>query len=808
MKPSSSLGPGSSPVGVQAAYLQRRTVSRIARAIGLSIVFAVACALLASCNTITSLSEKDDQQEPDVFEKVRSIDLMPRFPDQFRQADTRAGRKPKSTIYPGEADDVARAGSKSSSSASQASAIGDAVELNFENTPVASVAKVVLGDILGLGYVVDARVQGTVSLSSGRPIPKSDVLFALENALRLGGVALIRDNGAYRLMPQADASGAGTVELAERTEAGYGISVVPVQYVSAQTLVKLVDSFGTKQGMIRADASRNLILVQGSGSERRNTVDLLLSFDVDWLKGQSVGLFPVQNSSPEPIIGELEKIIDSGEGGVSQNVIRLQPIARMNAVLAVARNPDMLRRVETWINRLDNTNTRRTAVHVYRAKYGEARQIARVLNDIFGGGGGGGSGSSSALDGSGGSIAPGSGLSSSSSGSSALNRLSAGGQFGQTSGGSGFGGARSSAGGMGTPSGSGAIANAPSSGNLLDGSGGGQFGARGGAAGAGGPIDGVRISADTVNNSLLIYASQEQYELIEQTIRQLDQPQLQVAIDATIAEVTLNDDLQFGVQSYLSSRDFGLKPDTGSVGMSGASALVSSAGDVALNRMIPGFNFLVGSGATPKMIINALHAVTEVKVLSNPSLVAMDNQVATLQVGDEIPIQTGTATVLTGSNTIASTTDYRSTGIILRVVPRVNVNGNVRLEVEQEISNPVNNSGSGSGTNSLTPTVSTRKVRSAVAVASGQTVLLAGLISDTQNRTRNGIPGLDQLPVVGDVFAQTDKSIKRTELIIFIRPQIIRDGKDAHFVAEEVRTKLRGSIGSVESRQGTSSRLR
>lgn len=777
---------------------------RKACAIGVFVSFAVACVVLAGCNTVSSLSERDDQQEPDVFDKVRSIDLLPRYPDQMRQGGTRAAGKPKPVIYPAESVQVA-APAETKPSPSQATPIGDTVELNFENTPVASVAKVVLGDMLGLGYVVDARVQGTVSLSSGRPIPKSDVLFALENALRLSGNALVRDNGGYRVMPQADASGAGTVELAERTEAGYGISIVPTQYVSASTLVKLIDSFGTKAGMIRADTSRNLILVQGSGSERRNTVDLLLSFDVDWLKGQSVGLFPIQNSNPQPIIAELEKIVDSGEGGLSQNVIKFQAIARMNAVLAVARNPDMLRRVETWINRLDNTNTRRTAVHVYHARYGDARQIAHVLNDIFGGG----AGSSSALDGS--SIAPGSGLSTSSSGSSALSRLSAaGGQYGQASGGSGFSGGRAAGnGGAGSQAGSGAPASAVPSGSLSEATAGAsQFGGRGGAAGSGGVLDGVRITADTVNNSLLIYASQEQYDLIEQTIRQLDQPQLQVAIDATIAEVTLNDDLQFGVQSYLASRNFGLKPDTGSVSVAGPTALVNAVGEVALDRMIPGFNFLVGSGTTPRLIINALHAVTDVKVLSNPSVVAMDNQVATLQVGDEIPIQTGSATVLSGSNTVANTTDYRSTGIILRVVPRVNVNGNVRLEIEQEISNPVTNSGGSSGTNSLTPTISTRKVRSAVAVASGQTVLLAGLVSDTQNQTRNGIPGLDQLPMVGDLFAQTDKSIRRTELIIFIRPQIIRDGKDAHFVAEEVRTKLRGSVGSVESRQVSPTKYR
>src|SRR5262249_27267937 len=163
-------------------------------------------------------------------------------------------------------------------------------------------------------------IQGTISLSSGRPVPKSDIIFVLENALRLSGIALVRDNAAYRLMPQADAAGAGAADGAERTEPGYGISVVPLQYISAQTLLKLVDSFATKPGMVRAEASRNLILIQGSGTERRNAVELALSFDADWMRGQSVGIFPVQNSNPEPIIAELEKILDTGEGGIIQNV--------------------------------------------------------------------------------------------------------------------------------------------------------------------------------------------------------------------------------------------------------------------------------------------------------------------------------------------------------------------------------------------------------------------------------------------------------------------------------------------------------
>jgi general secretion pathway protein D len=756
----------------------------------------IACAMLAACS---ALPGTNGEGELDVFDKIRALDLLPRNPNQVQQDKPPPGNRTRPIIFMGDKEPPL-----SPNQGQSATSNGGGYDLNFENTPVASVAKIVLGDILGVGYTIDPRVQGTISLSSGRSVSKSDIVFVLENALRLSGVALVRDNAGYRLMPQGDAVGAGGLDAGRRADPGYGISVLPLQYVSAQTLLKLVDSFASRPGMVRANPNHNLILVQGTGSERQNVIDLALSFDADWMRGQSIGIFPVQNSNPEPIIAELEKIMDTSEGGIGQNVANFHAIARMNAILAITRKPDALRRIESWIRRLDNADTGRSGVRVYRVKYGEARQIARLLNDIFIGGGG----SASTLDSAAGQIAPGSGISISSSGNTPGNRLSAGGGnqtgggFGARSqGNQGFGATdnRGLGGGTlgGTPGGTTAA-------NLLDARGGGLFDARGGGIGGGGNtpvLQGVRITADTVNNTLLIYASQEHYSIIERTLRQIDRPQLQVGIEATIAEVTLNDNLDYGVQFFLSSRNLGLPADRGSVLNSTATRAPSAAANVAtafINRAFPGFNFLIGPEMKPNMILDALHGVTDIKVLSNPSLVVIDNQVATLQVGDEVPISTGSATVLTTNNTVVNTIDYRNTGIILRVAPRITANGSVRLEIEQEISNvPTNSSNSAT----LTPTVSQRKVRSSVSVANGQTVLLAGLISERKSGSRSGVPLLDQIPVLGEAFSNTSKGTTRTELIIFIRPQIIRDSADASVVAEEIRTKLRGTIGTARKGQ-------
>lgn len=643
-------------------------------------------------------------------------------------------------------------------------AAGDGYDLSFENAPVATVAKVVLGDILGVGYIIDPRAQGTVTLSSGRPVAKSDVLYVLESALRVSNIALVRNADGYRLVPLNEAVANGRLDVAADgriPQAGYGVSVVPLRHVSAATITKLLDNFAAKQGAIRVDAARNMILIQGTGPERRTAVETVLSFDTDWMRGQTVGIFPVHHSTPEPIISEIEKIMDTGDGGLNHDLIKLQSIGRLNAILVATNKPALLKTAQNWIRRLDNSEISNTGVKVYRVRYGEAKHLAQILNEMFGR-----ATSSSSIDSESNQIAPGGGVTTTSSGSRSgaaltpAERLTGGpplsAQLAAQTPGAAAGGSP-------------ALSNPRA------------------AASASGPIlPGIRITADVTNNALLIYANEENYKIIEGALRQIDRPQLQVAFDATIAEVTLNDNLTYGVQFFLKSTNLGAPADTGSA--------LNTIGGAVLNRVLPGFNLLIGSEKTPQAVLDALHTITDVKILSNPSLVVVDNGVATLQVGDQVPITTGTATVLSANNAVVNTINYQNTGIILRVVPRVSFNNTVRLDIEQEIS-------SVSGTNTtgtLTPTISERKVKSTLTVTDGQTVLLAGLVSETQNKTRTGIPLLDQLPgYLGDAFSHQNKTTERTELIIFIRPQIIRDAVDAHLVAEELRAKLKSRIGAV-----------
>ena len=537
-------------------------------------------AVTASCNFLTT--EDDPRRPPDVFDKVRAIDLLPRFPKPTGTTSTgrRTARRPR----PISAPRPATAGPSPASSARSRRRAARASSSTSRTRRSPASSRSCSATFFRLGYLIDPRVQGTVTLASGRPVPRSDLLFVLESALKLCGAALVRDKRGYMVLPSTDAVGTGRVDAAERAEPGFGITVVPLQYVSAATLAKLLDSFAVKPGTVRVDPARNLVLIQGSGADRRNAVETVLSFDADWMRGQSVGIYPVRNSAPEPIITELERIMDSGDGGLSQSLVKLQPIARLNAIMVVTSKPTLLRTAQTWIARLDKSDTTSTGVKVYHVRYGDARQIAVLLNDIFGGGRQGG-----AIDSPTNQIAPGAGVATSierrqrRSSRACASRARARSRAARPSdsrlrGGTGGAGAIS----VGRRGGAADTISSRS----------GPFG-RGASPGtAGGArlpghrrrrrrrhavLPDVRITADPVNNTLLIYANQENYRIIEQTLRQLDRPQLQVSIDATIAEITLNENLSYGVQFFLKSSDVGARPDKGSAGAEHAPAARCSA---------------------------------------------------------------------------------------------------------------------------------------------------------------------------------------------------------------------------------------
>jgi general secretion pathway protein D len=737
---------------------------------------------------------------PDAVDPVRNTDLKAHFPSAVdRQIDGPAAAG-HYLIVPGSDHDrgpaPAPAGSREAGAPDHAASAdptalvsGRAIEINLDGADIQTAAKTLLGDVLQLNYVVDPRVQGAITIASVGAVDRKNVLPIFEDVLRMSNAALVHDGDLVKIVPIPEAAGTGNFSVGVGTP-GFGVSVVPLRYASASAVAKMAESFLTRPGALRADPMRNFLLIQGTTGERQAAIEVIEAFDVEWLRHQSVAVYPLKATQPETMIQELERVFETAEGGQGQGVVKFQPISRMNAVMVVAKSPQLLDRVTHWVERLDRFDTAGTALRVYRLKNADARQVAKIMNDLFVGRSGespssqlvpGAAQAQSRLDSLATSASTGSGtsVSSTSTSTSGTGNQNSGGISVANRGASGFQGFSNQS------------ADDKDSGPL--------------SAGTmpRGLFQNVRITADPGNNSIVVYSNMEDYRVIEHALHDIDVPKLQVSIEATVAEVTLTDDLQYGVQNFLTSSNLHLGSDKGSVGLfpaastpaSSTTTTTTATGSITttataaatqfLSRVLPGFNLLLGSEAQPSLIISALSTITEVKVLSSPSLVALDNQPAMLEVGQDVPITTSSATVLTSSNTVVNTIDMRSTGIILKILPHVHANGTVQLEIEQEISNVVN-----PDVTTLTPTISERRVHSTVEVTSGQTVLLGGLIAESQNDTKAGIPGLNQIQYLGDILGTTSKNKQRSEIIIFVKPQVIRNSIDIQAVTEEFRQRL------------------
>lgn len=643
----------------------------------------------------------------------------------------------------------------------------DSYQLNFENADITTVCKAIFGDILKTNYIIDPRVSGQISLASSVPVPRSRLVSLLEAALLSANASVIKENGGYRVTPTADPGGLRRAEY-ETVGEGFGVTVIGSKFVSADSIAHLLQEYGSRAGSVKLDPTANLVIVQGTAAERQAALDAVDMVDVDWMRSKSVAILPLKYSTPEQVIPEINSILDTGKGGFSENMIQMQPLSRMNAILAVSPTRQLIDKVVLWSRRLDQQDYSAFSIQPYHLQYAQAKTVAAVLNNMFGG------------------------SSSEEKGEADKNQLAPGGQNNGTasaaaspfSSNSSQGGASSSP--FGTTS-SAPAQNTSSSENSSapfgvlktstasdEGSETGDMDGAQTAAGRGR----VHVTADVPSNTLFIYADRQTYAAIERAIRSLDRAPTQVDIDVTIAEVTLTKDLQYGVQVYLNS---------GNAALSFLNGAQASA--TPLMMVNPGVNLLAGAVSDPRVLINALSNITNVKVLSSPSLVVADRQTASLEVGDQVPVltQQAVSTVTTGAPVVNSV-NYVNTGIILNVLPSVNADGVVSLEIEQEISS-VTNPGTASNPN-LTPTISQRRVRSSVSVPSGQTVLLAGLIQDQRDSTRSGLPGLTDLQFFNEFLTNHETDVQRDELIIFIRPRIIHNSYDAEQVSEEFRNRL------------------
>lgn len=602
------------------------------------------------------------------------------------------------------------------------------ITLDFVNADIRDVAKAVLGDFLGLNYAVGAGVTGTVTIQTSRPVARADVLAVIEQALQLNNLALVKRDNVYNILPVSDARRqSGPAPRNGGSEPGFGVQIVPLKYVGAVQMQHLLEPLVPSQAVVYADAQRNVLVIQGTAAERAAMNEQIALFDVDWLQKMSFKLLTPKYTDVGPLAKELQEFL-GGDHGTLNDFVRLVPIQRLNAILAISSQPRYLARLEQLMARLDQPGQGfERRVFFYAVQNSRASDLADALNrslygDRYRGpddtatNGGGNEDFSGPLSTGGTPIAP--------------------------------------------PAPSNPAAPPPRSG-----AGGGEL-----------PEGAAIVTVDKSNNALLINGTPQQYAAIREVLRDMDVAPVQVQLEAVIAEVTLTDGLEYGVQYFYQPNNK-------------HQISLTDGKSVDITPNLPGFSYIFTQGSNIRVILNALSQVTHVEVVSSPNVMVLNNGSALLQVGNQVPISTGQAVSVTSNDApIVNSIAYHATGVILKVTPSVNRSGLVTMDVLQEVSAVAPDSDQSATIGS--PTFTERKVKSTVAIHDNETVALGGLISNSRTRGSSGLPFLSTLPVVGGLFGTKQDTTDRTELMVLITPHVVENLEAARAVTEELRRKF------------------
>ncbi|MBL8515969.1 MAG: type II secretion system secretin GspD [Betaproteobacteria bacterium] len=620
------------------------------------------------------------------------------------------------------------------------------VSLNFEGVDIRAVIEQIFTQYLREPYLVSPSLTGTITLRTTRGIPRKELIPTLEMLLRQNGHALVKEDGLFKIVPFNQVRGSLSPQLGGVTTPlpqGFSVVVVPLKYIGAKPMQQLLEPFTTDASAVRADELRNLVILGGGQRELRHLLDTIDLFDVDFLAGMSVGLFPIKSANVKELVADVDKVFGSSTSPLT-GIVRVVPIERLNALLIVTTQPRYLEEAKKWIERLDQASPRGGGLHVYQVKNGKAENLAALLSEIFGGNRGASASSAPQL-------APGARPVEIRSPQAAASSSSA-------------------APGAATP------ASAFQGDGVL-------------------VSKDVRVVADKDNNALLIIASQADYEKIELALKQLDVVRRQVLVEVLIAEVRLSDELRFGIEWFVNARN----NTVGALRFPGSSSLTSvlprtpGVGTNANNlpndpratvSTTAGLQLINMVGGDIRGILQALGSDGRAQLLSTPQIMALDNEKAQIKVGERISVQTGTQTTGTTTGTI-TTEQYLDTGVLLTVTPRINASGQVTMEINQEVSE-IGESRQGSNN----PNIINRNFQTSATVASGDTMVLAGLMRKNRRISAAGLPLLSKIPIVGAAFGLQNYAEDRTELVILITPRVVSTQAQAREVTNELRQKM------------------
>ncbi|MBJ7484438.1 type II secretion system secretin GspD [Brevundimonas sp.] len=597
--------------------------------------------------------------------------------------------------------------------------------LVFDQAPVATVADGVLGQALGKPFRVDSAVQGALTFSLTGRMTEAEALFSFNRALKSVGAALSPEGRGYAVVPEAQAHRltAPPVLTDGSQPLGAGAVIYQAREVGAAEIARLLEPLAGEGTVIRSEPSRQQVVITGDPVTVNALVRTARSLDVDWFQGKSLQFFPVRYASPADIAREISLVLGGAEGPLGGQ-IQIVELDRLNGLLVIARSAAGLDRAAEWIQRFDRVPPpalrRLRSIALSNLEAEQFVQTLAVLLDT-----GGGSSSSSPA-------------------------------------GSGAAQGRAPLAGATPPAPASPGAQTPAASDS---------GPQPSQSGQGGRSS-LRITADARTNSIILLADDAEYRNVLDIVRELDAPPPQVLIEATIAEVTLNDRIRYGVQWFFDDGDL-----TGGFG---------SGSDDAAASSFPGFS-LRYFNADVRAVLNALSAVTDVQLISTPRLLVLSNESATLNVGDQVPVITQSAVGLNEDSRVVNSVDYRDTGVVLSVTPRVSESGRMFIQIEQEVSEVAGTTSSDIDS----PTIQQRKVSTRVQVEDGQLIVLGGLLRSARSVGDTGIPYLDRIPVLGAAFRTRDDNRRQTELVMFLRPTVVRARSDVDAVSDDMVRRLR-----------------
>lgn len=605
------------------------------------------------------------------------------------------------------------------------------VALSFTETPLREVAEDILGGILGVNYLLSDNLEGSVTFRSEEKFSKTDLVQILADILARNGYLIQYFNGIYHVAPPDELE----VLTGLRTRSGLEGSETQVIELSGRIPENLVEVLSalTPPGLLisRVEGTNNLA-VRGDPSQVPAVEELAKTLIGTGQRRQLLSIIPLRRASPSSVAEQLGALYEARNLGD----VLFVPVEQRQGILVVARSQAAINQARELARGLDVDTRDQASLRVIQLSHLDATEAAAQLNAIFGGGGGGqvavtqAAGTTSSILAAGQSLA--------NAGDSARGASTTGDSIAAPRflGGSEEGGAEP--------------ASVPSGGNPTN----------------------ISIGADPRSNALLVQSSYAEFRRINDVVRSLDVPLAQVVIEATIVEVTINDALQYGVQTYLEQGlNFARSTPRGRPAAPEGGGFAGS------------FTFNAG-GFSIQTVVSALQAVTNVKVISSPYLTVADGKSAELNVGDEIPFVVASQTSNSdGRVVVTQEVQSRSVGVQMSVTPRISPSNQVLLDINQTISSAQAQQTLG-GTN---PTISQRSVSSQVSVQSGHTVLLGGLISERSDTSETGVPVLRQIPVLGNLFNTTSNTMGRNELLIMLTPRVVRNGNQLSDLTRQLR---------------------